>query len=79
MQFYSHFTIDDRLRLEKGLSEGVPIIELAKILNKSRSTIHREMKRNQATRESYCAVTAQANYDVKRLRCRRGGSLPVKS
>ncbi|MGI5830498.1 MAG: helix-turn-helix domain-containing protein [Bradymonadia bacterium] len=44
--------MEDRFRLEKALREGVSITELAKMLNKSRFAIHREMKRNQATKES---------------------------
>jgi IS30 family transposase len=79
MQSYSHFTIEDRLRLEKGLREGLSITELARMLNKSRSAIHREMKRNQATRETYCAVAAQLNYEARRLRCKRHPRLQASS
>lgn len=45
---YKHFTLDERKNLQKLLSEGLSMRKIAEILERSPSTISREIKRNRA-------------------------------
>lgn len=45
---YTHFTLDERKYLQKLLSEGLSFRKIAAILERSPSTISREVKRNRA-------------------------------
>lgn len=45
---YKHFTLEERKNLQKLLSEGLSMRKIAAILEKSPSTISREIKRNRA-------------------------------
>ncbi len=45
---YTHFTLDERKYLQKLLSEGLSFRKIAEILERSPSTISREVKRNKA-------------------------------
>ena len=48
MSSYTHFTLEERKYLEKLLSEGMSMRKIAAILERSPSTISREIKRNRA-------------------------------
>lgn len=48
MSSYTHFTLEEREYLEKLLSEGMSMRKIAAILERSPSTISREIKRNRA-------------------------------
>ena len=45
---YKHFTPEERKYLQKLLSEGLSMRKIAEILERSPSTISREIKRNKA-------------------------------
>lgn len=48
MLSYTHFTLDERKYLQQLLAEGKSFREIARILERSPSTISREVKRNRA-------------------------------
>ena len=50
MRPYTHLTLTDRLRIEKWLQEGCGVCEIARLLNKHRNTISRELKRGEYLR-----------------------------
>ena len=50
---YTHFTLEERKYLQQLLSEGYSFRKIAKILEKSPSTISREVKRNHSQHRSY--------------------------
>jgi len=52
MKKYNHLTHEDRICIETLLNEQTPITEIAKSLNRSHSTISREIKRNATTRQA---------------------------
>ena len=71
MSHYRHFTIDERESLLVYLSQGKKNSEIAKLLNRSPSTISRELRRNTSSRSKYSALQAQKAYEKRRKRCVR--------
>ena len=71
MSHYHHFTIDERESLLVYLSQGKKNSEIAKLLNRSPSTISRELRRNTSSRSKYSALQAQKAYEKRRKRCVR--------
>ncbi len=71
MSHYQHLTIDERESLLRGIASGKTIRGIAKELNRSPSTISREVKRNCRKIESYSAVKAERNYNRRRKKCGR--------
>lgn len=53
---YTHFTLEERKYLEELLSEGMSMRKIAGILERSPSTISREIKRNRAKYKPRCIV-----------------------
>lgn len=51
MKSYTHFTLDERICLQKLFSEGLSMRKIASILGRSPSTISREIKRNWSKKE----------------------------
>ena len=45
---YTHFTLDERKYLQKLLSEGLSIRKISEILERSASSVSREIRRNKA-------------------------------
>lgn len=66
----SHFTFREREILYRLLKAKKPKSEIAKLMGRDRSTIHREIKRNTGGR-GYRPKQAQRKADERRLRCRR--------
>ena len=65
-----HFTIYERSSIETLRKENYSMRAIAKHLNRSVSTISREIKCNM-TEEGYSAPTAQNQYKVNKRRCGR--------
>ena len=59
---HKYFTINERNKLEVLLKENYKISEIAKILNRHRATIYREIKR---TNGEYSSENAQADANAK--------------
>lgn len=71
MSHYRHFTIDERESLLVYLSQGKKNCEIARLMNRSPSTISREIRRNAESRTRYSALQAQKAYEQRRKRCVR--------
>jgi transposase, IS30 family len=63
---WSHFTQNDRDRIEILLRQGYEQQEIAKVLNKSKSAISREISKRSLVSGIYCALSANAKARVKR-------------
>ena len=68
MSRYRHFTIAERESLLGYLKQGKKNCEIAKLLNRSPSTISRELHRNAKSRSKYSALQAQKAYEHRRKR-----------
>ena len=68
MSRYRHFTIAERESLLGYLKQGKKNCEIAKLLNRSPSTISREVRRNARSRSKYSALQAQKAYEHRRKR-----------
>lgn len=68
MSNYHHLTSCDREMIMLWLSHGWSITSIAKYLNRSKSTISREIKRN-SCQDFYRASTAQKKYAARRSAC----------
>lgn len=71
MQSYTHITLEERICLYEKLREGHSLNAISKILNRSVSTLSRELKRHGSTRESYNPHRAEDGYRNNRQTCRR--------
>lgn len=72
MKSYTHFTLSERNCLQQLLSEGKSYREIAKILDRSPSTISREVKRNFSKKKNhYNAWRATTLYIIRRRSCVR--------
>ncbi len=69
---YSHLDLEERLRLADWLETGVPVAEIALKLDRSASTIYREIRRNRFVDEEWPTINgyygkiAQRNYEERR-------------
>lgn len=73
MCHYTHLTPFEREKILFFLAEGKSVTEIAHLLDRSKSTISRELRRNAAPADqsmSYCPLTAQALYKQRRKVCR---------
>lgn len=72
MKSYTHFTLSERNCLQQFLSEGKSYREIAKLLDRSPSTISREVRRNfSQTKQHYNAWRATTLYIIRRKNCIR--------
>lgn len=72
MKSYTHFTLTERNCLQELLAEGKSFREIAKILDRSPSTISREVKRNVSKKKNrYNAWRATVLYIIRRKNCVR--------
>lgn len=72
MKSYTHFTLSERNCLQQLLSEGKSYREIAKILDRSPSTISREVARNFSKKKKrYNAWRATTLYIIRRRNCVR--------
>ena len=74
---YQHLTINERIVISQLKTSGVSIREISRILQRSPSTISRELKRNsyrtgiKYSVVLYNPVTAQKKYEQNRLKCKK--------
>ncbi|MDY4022119.1 IS30 family transposase [Staphylococcus borealis] len=71
---YIHLTITERASIEILRKENYSLRAIAKRLNRSVSTISREIKRNKSI-HNYVAETAQTNYETRKKNCGRPSKL----
>lgn len=67
---YSELCIEERATIQVSLEQGLSIRKVADLLERSPSTISREIRRNQAPDGRYCAPHAQQRRHDRRIRCR---------
>ena len=71
MSHYRHLTIEEREKLYLMKGQGKKDSEIARELGGSRSTIGRELRRNQKGRDAYSPSKAQRYYENRRKNCGR--------
>ena len=71
MQPYVHFTLEERIRLQEYLTEGKSLTLIAHCLNRSRSSVYRELKRNANKDKTYHHWRATSLYIQRRRKCGR--------
>ena len=72
MKSYTHFTLEERKCLEQSLKEHKSIRAIARELNRSPSSVSREIKRNYSKRKNhYNAWRATTLYIIRRRNCKR--------
>lgn len=76
MKVYTHLTLSEREYLEEKLKEGRSIRQIAAALERSPSTISREIRRNWSKKaKRYHHWNANNSYKSRRKRCHRRNSL----
>lgn len=68
---YKHITIEERACISKLLREGSSIRQIAEILDRSPSTISREIRRNKSKNNQYYPTKASLLYKERRQSCGR--------
>lgn len=69
MSHYKHLTIEEREKLYLMKNQGFSIRKIAAALNRSPSTISREIERNKVFHRPYSPSVAQTRYRNRRKRC----------
>jgi len=68
---YSHLTIEERTCIYQLKLSGVSIRSIARAINRSPSTVSRELKRNNCRNQyGYRPHVAQKRYRIRRMKCR---------
>ena len=76
MSVYTHLTLSEREYREEKLKEGVSIRKIAAALERSPSTISREIRRNWSKKANrYHHWNANHRYKYRRKRCHRKNNL----
>ena len=68
---YTHFTTEERESLLRFQAQGLKQGEIARRLNRSRSSISRELRRNTKTGKGYSAFAADEMYRQRQKKCVR--------
>ena len=76
---YTHLTPFERYHVELLRQGGASIRAMARELNRSPSTLSRELKRNADNHNKYNAINAQQRYIGNRKRSRRPTLLPTRA
>ena len=71
MSHYKHISIKEREKILVYRERGYSISKIAQELNRNKSTISRELKRNSSRTREYSAVKAQEKYEIRRQFCKR--------
>jgi IS30 family transposase len=71
MEAYNHFTLAERESLALQLSKGCSYSSIAKQLGRHRSSIGREIKRNQSQKSEYMPLSATTKYLRRRKKSKR--------
>lgn len=77
MNQYHHLTTQERAIILHDLSNGLSLRKIAIKINRSPSTLSRELQRNHANPSSYSAVYANAAYQRRRKHCIKPSKLQV--
>ena len=75
MRHYKHLTLFERENLLLLRAKGYSITAIAEKLGRNKGTISRELRRNTSKGE-YMPVTAQQQYQKRRIACRPRKSVP---
>jgi len=67
---YTHLTIFEREKIYLWFSQKISLREIARRLNRSASTISRELRRNQKS-GAYSPIIAQTKYEKRKTNCGR--------
>ena len=79
-QHYSHWTLDERCRLCGLLEMGLGLDEIARRLNRHRSTVYREIRRNRCVVGGYRPKSADNRARARKQRGSRiGRSTPLRT
>jgi len=68
---YSHLNIDEREEIMVNYRKGMAIADIALLIGRHRSTVYREIKRNEFRRGYYSANQSQKRAKTNRKRCHR--------
>jgi len=68
---YQHLTIEERACIAVYCKENKNIREISELIGRSKSTVSRELRRNQNYNEGYNAIGAQRKYKSRRKKCVR--------
>ena len=71
---YKHITINERCCIVEYLNLGWSLSQIAKELNRNKSSISREIKRNNLN-GTYKAHIAQDKYEIRRIKCKPYGKI----
>lgn len=71
MSHYTHLSIEEREKLYLMLNQGIRIRKIAAALNRSPSTVSREIQRNKIYFKPYSPSIAQRRYQNRRKHCGR--------
>lgn len=77
MSHYIHFTTDERERILFYLAQNKSLRYIAKELNRSASSVSREIKRNAKTKDLYSPVKAERQYRTRRKNCKPKSLLTI--
>ncbi len=67
---YHELTLDERITIRVGLLQSLSLREIARQINRSPSTVSREIRRNSDTSGTYTASAAQEHMKTRRIICR---------
>ena len=68
---YHHLTIEERACIALYYKQNKSVSEISKLINRNKSTISRELRRNPSRDEGYNPVGAQRKYNARRKNCVR--------
>ena len=72
---YSELSVEERATIQIGHAQGLSLRKIACLINRSSSTISRELRRNRDARGGYSARVAQQQMQTRRQVCRPKGKL----
>ena len=67
---YSELSVEERATIQVSHAQGLSLRRIACLINRSPSTVSREMRRNRDAAGSYSARVAQQRMKVRRQACR---------
>ena len=68
--FYSELSVEERATIQIGHAQGFSLRRIARLINRSPSTISREQRRNRDASGGYSARVAQQLMQARRQACR---------
>lgn len=64
---YKHISINERIYIEHSINSKIKVEHIAKCLNRHKSTINREIKRNKTAEKSYHSLLAQKTAEKRKI------------